>query len=84
MTFESAFTMETSSIKFGPGVTREVGYDMKQLGGRRVMVVTDPNLAKSEPVHIIINALRSEGIDAVLFEHVRVEPTDVSLKNSPT
>jgi len=82
MRFESAFTMETSSIKFGPGVTREVGYDMKQLGGRRVMVVTDPNLAKSEPVNIILNALRSEGIDAVLFDQVRVEPTDVSLKKA--
>ena len=25
---ESAFTMDTSSIKYGPGVTREVGFDM--------------------------------------------------------
>ena len=29
---ENAFTMDTSSIKYGPGVTREVGYDMKILG----------------------------------------------------
>lgn len=31
MAFETAFTMDTSSIKFGPGVTREVGHDMQQL-----------------------------------------------------
>ena len=42
MAFETAFSMDTSSIKFGPGVTREVGHDMRQMGGRRVMVVTDP------------------------------------------
>ena len=42
MSFETAFTMDTSSIRYGPGVTSEVGYEMKRLGTNRVMVVTDP------------------------------------------
>ena len=46
MNFETAFTMDTSSIKYGPGVTREVGHDMRRLGGHRVMVVTDPGLRR--------------------------------------
>ena len=74
--------MDTSSIKYGPGVTREVGHDMKELGARRVMVVTDPNLADSEPVSVTLEALRKERIDAVLFDRTRVEPTDVSLKEA--
>ena len=82
MTFETAFTMDTSSIKYGPGVTREVGYEMNRLGARRVMVLTDPNLADSEPVAITLEALRSKGIDAVLYDRVRVEPTDVSFKDA--
>ena len=82
MTFETAFTMDTSSIKYGPGVTREVGYDMSKLGAHRVMVVTDPNLADSEPVSIALKALRGEGIDAVLFDRAHVEPTDVSFKEA--
>jgi hydroxyacid-oxoacid transhydrogenase len=82
MIFETAFTMDTSSIKFGPGVTGEVGYDMQQLGARRVMVVTDPYLANSEPVAVTLAALRAAGIDAVLFDRVRVEPTDVSFKEA--
>jgi hydroxyacid-oxoacid transhydrogenase len=32
MAFETAFTMDTSSIKFGPSVTKEVGFDMRQHG----------------------------------------------------
>ncbi|NJN84903.1 MAG: iron-containing alcohol dehydrogenase [Caldilineaceae bacterium] len=80
MNFETAFTMDTSSIKFGPGVTREVGYDMAALGARRVLVVTDPNLSASEAVAITLAALRGEGIDAVLYDQVRVEPTDISFK----
>jgi hydroxyacid-oxoacid transhydrogenase len=75
---ETRFTMDTSAIKFGPGATREVGADMARLGGRRVMLVTDPRLAASETVATTLGALRQEGIDAVLYDRVRVEPTDAS------
>ena len=74
--YETRFTMDTSSIKFGPGATREVGADMARLGGRRVMVVTDPRLAPGEAVATTLAALRREGIDAVVYDRVRVEPTD--------
>jgi hydroxyacid-oxoacid transhydrogenase len=73
---ETRFTMDTSAIKFGPGATREVGADMARFGGRRVMVVTDPRLAAGETVATVLDALRREGIDAVLYDRVRVEPTD--------
>ena len=82
MKSETAFSVDTSSIKFGPGVTREVGHDMRQMGGRRVMVVTDPYLTGSEPVAMTLEALRRAGIDAVLFDQARVEPTDASLKEA--
>ena len=82
MTFETAFTMDASSIKYGPGVTREVGHDMKELGAHRVMVVIDPNLADSEPVSVALEALREKGIDAALFDEARVEPTDASFKRA--
>lgn len=82
MTLETAFTMDTSSIKFGPGVTREVGGDMAALGVKRVMVVTDPNLSQSEPVAVTLAALRAEGIDTALFDRTRVEPTDASFKEA--
>ncbi len=82
MKFETAFTMDASSIKFGPGVTREVGHDMQELGAKRVMVVTDPNMTNSEPVSITLKALREVGIDAVLFDQARVEPTDTSFKEA--
>lgn len=82
MKLETAFTMDTSSIKYGPGVTREVGYDMKQLGAQRVMVLTDPNLVDRESVSVTLEALRSENIDAVLYKDVRIEPTDISFQDA--
>jgi hydroxyacid-oxoacid transhydrogenase len=82
MPAETAFTMDTSSIKYGPGVTREVGSDMARLGARRVMVVTDPRLASSPAVETTMGALRDAGIDAVLFDRTRIEPTDASFKEA--
>lgn len=82
MPFETAFSMDTSSIKYGPGVTRELGFDMRRLGAHRVMVVTDPYLAESEPVQVALAALRGEGLEAVLFDGAHVEPTDVSLQEA--
>jgi hypothetical protein len=50
--------MDASSIKYGAGATREIGHDLGQWGARRVMVVTDPNLARTEPVSLVLDALR--------------------------
>lgn len=82
MKLETAFSMDTSSIKFGPGVTREIGWDMEEQGSHRVMVVTDVNLTKSEPVAVTLESLRKHGIDAVLFDQASVEPTDISFKEA--
>ena len=78
MALETAFTIDTSSIKYGPGVTREVGYDMRRLGAQRVMVLTDAQLAQGAAVATAVAALKAAGIDAVLFDQVRVEPTSSS------
>ncbi|MFX1457224.1 MAG: hydroxyacid-oxoacid transhydrogenase [Promethearchaeota archaeon] len=80
--YETTFTMTSSNIKYGPGATCEVGYDMKKLGVTRVMVVTDPNLTKSEPVTVTLEALESEDIDTILYDRARVEPTDGSFKEA--
>jgi hydroxyacid-oxoacid transhydrogenase len=82
MKSEYAFTMDTSSIKVGPGTTKEVGFEMQKLGARKVMVVTDQNLAASTPVSITQDALSAEGIDTVLYDQVRIEPTDKSFQDA--
>ena len=76
---ETGFTMDSSSIRFGAGMTGEVGWMLRQLGCTRVLVVTDRQLAASESVSTATRSLRQQGIDAVMFDGVRIEPTDVSL-----
>src|ERR1700691_5554884 len=75
---EIAFEMAASSIRFGPGVTREVGMDLADLGARKVLVITDPVLADMAPVQTVLESLDSAGVSFVLYDRVRVEPTDES------
>ena len=79
---ETAFVMKMSNIKYGPGVTREVGFDMKTLDAKRVMVVADPNLINRSPVNITLESLKHQGIETTLFENVSIEPTDLSFKEA--
>ena len=79
---ETAFTIDTSSIKYGVGVTREVGYEINRMGVKRVMVITDPKLTDSAPVATVMESIRAAGVDPVLFDQVSVEPTDISMKQA--
>ena len=36
-----------SSIRYGPGVTEEVGMDFENMGAKKVAVITDKNLVRS-------------------------------------
>src|SRR5829696_7042842 len=41
---ETIFTMEATPLKYGPGATEEVGWEINRLGVNRVMVVSDPGV----------------------------------------
>lgn len=82
MQHEIAFEMAVSSIRFGNGVTREVGLDLADMRAQRVLVVTDPVLARLAPVHTVLESLESNRIPFRLYDRVRVEPTDESFQDA--
>ncbi len=82
MSLETGFTMDSSSVRYGPGMTRETGWLMKELGCRRVLLVTDRRLASGAAVATARESLRAAGLEAVVFDGVRVEPTDASFREA--
>src|SRR5262245_51060319 len=70
--------MATSSVRFGAGVTREVGADLHALGVRRALVITDPSVSRLAPMQTVRSSLETAGIEFEVFDRVRVEPTDES------
>ena len=79
---ENAFEMATSSLRFGAGATAEVGMDLVDLGVRKALIVTDPHVATLQPVHTVRAALDDARVEAVLFDRVRIEPTDLSFRDA--
>jgi alcohol dehydrogenase class IV len=63
-----------SKILFGIDAVKGVAAEVKQLGGRKVLIVTDPGLVKAGLIEAIKAPLDSEGIPFSLFERVEPEP----------
>lgn len=75
---EYAFEMAASSIRFGPGCTKEVGMDFKNMGAKRVCVVTDKNVAKLDAMKQVVEGLSRERVEFTVFDNTNVEPKDYS------
>ena len=82
MTNDTAFQMSASNIRCGSGVTQEIGMDLVELGARRTLLVIDPALVNSGPGQTVVESLKRNHIDFVLYDRVQVEPTDVSFQDA--
>ncbi|KAJ1566342.1 Hydroxyacid-oxoacid transhydrogenase, mitochondrial, partial [Cladochytrium tenue] len=73
-----AFEMATSTIRYGRGATREVGMDMANINAKKVAVFTDAKVATLPPVRAALDSLVRAKVPHVVYDRVRVEPTDSS------
>jgi hydroxyacid-oxoacid transhydrogenase len=79
---ETIFTMEATPIKFGPGASTDTGWELKRLGAKRVMVVSDPGVIAAGITDRVRERIEAEGIETVVFDNVHVEPTAGSLRQA--
>ena len=77
---DRVFSVDISAIKFGPGALSEVGADARELGLKRVALFTDRGVRGLTITETAIQSLRAAGVDVVVYDEVRVEPTDESFK----
>ncbi len=78
MANDFAFEMAASAVRFGAGVTREVGADLAEMGITNVLVITDPILRGLAPVQTVVESLEASRIPFVIYDRVRIEPSDES------
>src|SRR4051812_26585730 len=79
---ETVFTLEATPIKFGPGASKDIGWELKRLGVKRAMVVTDPKVRGAGITDPLVELIENEGIDTEVFDRVRVEPTAESFQEA--
>ncbi|MET0389745.1 MAG: hydroxyacid-oxoacid transhydrogenase [Polyangiales bacterium] len=76
------FSIDASSIAFGPGVLREAGEALVGLGSRRVALFTDPRLRALPPFGTLHASLIGAGLEVVVYDDVEVEPTHLSFQKA--
>ena len=76
---ETVFTYAAPALKFGSGAVDEIGHDVAALGVRRALVVTDPGLLATGHPERVAESLRAAGVEALVQDSARVEPSDASL-----
>lgn len=79
---ETIIALDTVPIRFGLGATEELGFELDRFGIRRAMLVTDRNLRQFGLVDKVESIARDAGVELEVFDHVHVEPTDVSLREA--
>lgn len=79
---ETIFTLEATPVKFGPGASQDAGWELGRLGVRRALLVTDPHVAGLGHPERIAGLIEAEGIEVVLYDRSRVEPTIDSLQQA--
>ncbi|KAH9843866.1 alcohol dehydrogenase [Rhodofomes roseus] len=80
---EYAFEVAASNLRFGEGVTREVGMDLKNLNARKVAVFTDPIVSKLPPMKMAIASLeQQDDLPFVVYDRVVAEPTEASWRDA--
>jgi alcohol dehydrogenase class IV len=79
---ETVFAMDSSAITIGPGVTREIGDDVRVRGCARAMLVTDSWPVDGPIVEAARAAHDEAGVACDVFDGVCVEPTDASSREA--
>lgn len=75
---EYAFELAASNVRFGEGVTQEVGMDFANMKARKVGVFTDPTVRGLTAMKQSIEGLEKAGVKYEIFDKVRVEPNEES------
>ena len=63
---ETIFTLEATPIKYGPGAAADAGWELKRLGVKRALLVTDPGVAAIGHPERIRASIEAEGIEVVV------------------
>ena len=72
--------LEATPVKYGAGAVDDAGWELARLGVRRALLVTDPGVAATGHPERVRASLAAAGIEVVIFDRARVEPTLESLR----
>jgi hydroxyacid-oxoacid transhydrogenase len=77
---DARVAISAANLVVGAGATEEVGDHARELGLRRVLLLTDARVERLPPVGVALDSLRGAGLEVDVYAEVAVEPTDASFR----
>ena len=75
MIFERAHVFYSpNKVLFGPNTVKSVGNEILQLGGRKVLIITDPGIVQANLLQPVKASLEAAGVSHALYDQVKPEP----------
>lgn len=82
--------LSSSTLRYGPNATSEVGYDLALMNATRILVFVDPYVRTLDPYDTVMNSIhehvckKTNGEVAVVdvYDQIRVEPSNISFQHA--
>ncbi|WP_235867378.1 iron-containing alcohol dehydrogenase [Priestia abyssalis] len=81
MIWDFNFNIPTS-IEFGSGKVENIGERAKELGGTKVLLITDKGLAQTGILQKVTDSLDQEGVNYMVFDEITPNPKDVDCQRA--
>lgn len=82
MLHDTAFQFAAANLRFGTGITREIGHDLIDLAVRRTLLLIDPAIRDTETGETVLAALKAARVEFDVYDQIVVEPTDASFREA--
>ncbi len=83
-THDTAFQFAAANLRFGTGITGEVGHDLVDLGARRTLRRCRSGAPRYGNGETVLASLKAARVDFDVYDRIVVEPTDASFREAAT
>ena len=77
---DTIWNFALSRVKFGVDSVSEIGYDAVSLGGSKVLLITDKQIAKVGLAEKVRNHLEEQGLEVEVWDEAEPEPSLESME----
>ena len=81
---DSICELASSTIRYGPSSTCEIGHDLVYMNAKRILLFVDPNIRKMDAFNTVMKSIGQHVIGGKVdvYDEIRVEPNNTSFQHA--
>lgn len=69
-----------TKVRYGAGIIRVLGEELRLLNAKNIMVITDKGLAKTGLIDKITDLIKAEGLSFCIYDEIEANPKDLNVE----